>query len=130
MPFANVGSENLTNSDMEYLYHHLFLPAKLPDGDDDCPQNERLLMGFVHHSLGNFVTKTDTETGAEIKACLVMIERLQKCKSSHGFLSADGVQDVLQQLSLKGAVLPHILTQRLTQSSNSPFCIVSRARSE
>lgn len=87
-------------------------------------------MGFVHHSLGNFVTKTDPETGAEIKACLVMIERLQKCKSSHGFLSADGVQDVLQQLSLKGAVLPHILTQRLTQSSNSPFCIVSRARSE
>ncbi|RSL81628.1 hypothetical protein CEP52_017151, partial [Fusarium oligoseptatum] len=101
MSFTNVGWETLTNKDMEYLYHHLFLPAELPDGDDDCPQNERLLMGFVYHSLESFLTKTDPEAGAAIKACRVMIERLQKSKNFHGFLSAGGVQSVLQQLSLE-----------------------------
>ncbi|RSL75971.1 hypothetical protein CDV31_017394, partial [Fusarium ambrosium] len=112
MPFTNVGLENLTNKDMEYLYHHLFLPAELPGGDDDCPQNERLLMGFVHHSLGSFIMKTDPETGAVIKACTVMIERLRKSKTFHGFLSAGSVQVILQQLSLEApSALFHVPAQ-------------------
>ncbi|RSL78160.1 hypothetical protein CEP52_017658 [Fusarium oligoseptatum] len=109
MPYTNADSENLTNKDMEYLYHHLFLPAKLPDGDDNCPKDERLLMSFVRHSLESFLMKTDSEAGAAIKACSVMIERLQKSKNAHGFLSAGGVQNVLQQLSLEGTALQHIL---------------------
>jgi hypothetical protein len=105
MPYTNVGLEILTNKDVKYLYHHLFLPAELPDGDDNCPEDERLLMGFVHHFLESFLMKTDPEAGATIKACSVMIERLQKSKNAHGFLSAGGVQSVLQQLSLEGTVL-------------------------
>ena len=129
MSYTNVGSENLTNKDVEYLYHHVFLPAELPDGDDNCPEDERLLMGFVHHSLESFLMKADPEAGAAIKACSVMIKRLQKSKNAHGFLSAGGVQDVLQQLSLEGIVLQHILTQILTHRT-SPFRTVPRSSSE
>lgn len=110
MPYTDAdSSENLTNKNVEYLYHHLFLPAKLPDGDDNCPEDERLLMGFVHHSLESFVMKTDSGPDAAIKACSVMIECLQKSKNAQGFLSAGGVQNVLQQLSLEGTALQHIL---------------------
>ncbi|KAI8648277.1 hypothetical protein NCS55_01496600 [Fusarium keratoplasticum] len=112
MSYTNVGSENLTNKDVEYLYHHVFLPAELPDGDDNCPEDERLLMGFVHHSLESFLMKADPEAGAAIKACSVMIKRLQKSKNAHGFLSAGGVQDVLQQLSLEApSALFHVPAQ-------------------
>ncbi|RGP60188.1 hypothetical protein FSPOR_10777 [Fusarium sporotrichioides] len=114
MPYTKVDSENLSSEDVEYLYHHLFLTGKLPEGDDNCSKNERLLMSFVHHSLESFIVNNDSEAGAVIKACSVMIERLQKSKDVHGFLSAGGVQDVLQQLSLEGAVLQPNLTQILT----------------
>ncbi|VTO88436.1 unnamed protein product [Fusarium graminearum] len=93
--------------DVEYLYHHLFVPAKLPDADDNCSKDDKLLMSFVHQSLESFITKIDSEAGTAIKACSIMIGRLQESKNIHGFLSAGGVPNVLQQLS------PHVAPSAL-----------------
>ncbi|CAF3497814.1 unnamed protein product [Fusarium graminearum] len=93
--------------DVEYLYHHLFVPAKLPDADDNCSKDDKLLMSFVHQSLESFITKIDSEAGTAIKACSIMIGRLQESKNIHGFLSAGGVPNILQQLS------PHVAPSAL-----------------
>ncbi|RSL41727.1 hypothetical protein CEP54_015728 [Fusarium duplospermum] len=122
MPYTNLDSENLTDKAVKYLYHHLFLPAELPDGDDGRPEDERLLMGFVHHSLESFLVKTDPEAGAAIKACSAMIERLQKSKNAHGFLSAGGVQSVLQQLSLEVVATRGRLVRRFPANATEISC--------
>ncbi|EKJ69179.1 hypothetical protein FPSE_10644 [Fusarium pseudograminearum CS3096] len=113
MPCKTVNSENLTNKDVEYLYHHLFLPAKLPDGNDNCSKDDKLLIGFVHQSLESFIAKIDPEAGTAIKACSIMIGRLQESKNIHGFLSAGSVPNVLQQLSphVAPAALFHVPAQ-------------------
>ncbi|KAJ0132026.1 hypothetical protein HZ326_24885 [Fusarium oxysporum f. sp. albedinis] len=123
MPYTNVDLQNLTSKDVEYFYYHLFLPDKLPDRDNNCSKDERLLMSFVHRSLESFITKTNPEAGAAIKAYSFMIGRLQKSKNAHGFLSVGGVQNVLQQLSLKGAALKHDLTQILTHRAIAPSAL-------
>ncbi|KAM0228583.1 hypothetical protein ACHAPO_010661, partial [Fusarium lateritium] len=114
MSYTNVDSENMNSQDVEYLYHHLFLPAKLPDGDDNCSKDDRLLMSFVHQSLESFITKIEPEAGTTIKVCSVMIGGLQKSKNFQGFLSAGCVQNVLQQLSLEA---PSALLQVPAQNS-------------
>ncbi|XEV01421.1 hypothetical protein FSHL1_006708 [Fusarium sambucinum] len=124
MSYTNVDSENMNSQDVEYLYHHLFLPAKLPDGDDNCSKDDRLLMSFVHQSLESFITKIEPEAGTTIKVCSVMIGGLQKSKNFQGFLSAGGVQNVLQQLSLEGAAPQHHLTKILTHRLIAPSALL------
>ncbi|CAF3505971.1 unnamed protein product [Fusarium graminearum] len=124
MPCPAVNSENLTKKDVEYLYHHLFVPAKLPDGDDNCSKDDKLLMSFVHQSLESFITKIDSEAGTAIKACSIMIGPLQESKNIHGFLSAGGVPNVLQQLSPHGEISQHQLTQLLTRRVVAPSALL------
>lgn len=38
----------------DYLFHHIFLPRKLPGEPDDSPENESGMIDFVLDSLKGF----------------------------------------------------------------------------
>ncbi|KAH6952351.1 hypothetical protein BKA56DRAFT_638451 [Ilyonectria sp. MPI-CAGE-AT-0026] len=94
----------MTKANLEYLVHHIFLPTKLPGGDDSSAENETLLIGFVLDSLVRFLGEGTSEDETAIKPCVAMIKGLQISKGAQGSLSANGAQEVLRQLSSEAPV--------------------------
>ncbi|KAJ4137854.1 hypothetical protein NW754_001498 [Fusarium falciforme] len=51
MTYVHGDPKTMTKADLDYLVHHIFLPTKLPGGDDSSAENEMLLVDFVLDSL-------------------------------------------------------------------------------
>ncbi|KAH6961733.1 hypothetical protein BKA56DRAFT_647758 [Ilyonectria sp. MPI-CAGE-AT-0026] len=112
MAYIHGNPETMTKANLEYLVHHIFLPTKLPGGDDSSAENETLLIGFVLDSLVRFLGKGTSEDETAIKPCVAMIKGLQISKGAQGSLSANGAQEVLRQLSSEAPVaLFHVAAQ-------------------
>ncbi|KAJ3941981.1 hypothetical protein N0V92_013802 [Colletotrichum tropicale] len=92
---------------LEYLYHHLFLPPKLPSADDASQKNDSALLRFLQLSLERFLP--DRRDAKTIKASISMLKSLQASKTPQGPLKDANVRNVLQGLSAQ-AVL-HIAEQ-------------------
>lgn len=102
MAYIHGNPETMTKANLEYLVHHIFLPTKLPGGDDSSAENETLLIGFVLDSLVRFLGEGTSEDETAIKPCVAMIKGLQISKGAQGSLSANSAQEVLRQLSSEG----------------------------
>ncbi|KAM5377914.1 hypothetical protein ACJZ2D_004818 [Fusarium nematophilum] len=102
----------LSKEQAEYLFHHLFLPSKLPPGDDSSPSNEARLIDFVDLSLRRFIVEMSEENTAIINTCISMVDGLRRSTDSSGYLREAGVREVLRQLSPnKSVALFHIGAQ-------------------
>ncbi|KAF9776155.1 hypothetical protein IL306_005698, partial [Fusarium sp. DS 682] len=55
MTYIHGKPATLTKANLEYLVHHIFLPIKLPGGDDSSAKNEMLMVNFVLHTLNGGV---------------------------------------------------------------------------
>ncbi|KAF6528030.1 hypothetical protein HZS61_008332 [Fusarium oxysporum f. sp. conglutinans] len=51
MTYVHGKPATLTKANLEYLAHHIFLPTKLPGGDDSSAKNEILMVNFVLDTL-------------------------------------------------------------------------------
>jgi hypothetical protein len=102
MTYVHGKPATMTKANLEYLVHHIFLPTKLPGGDDSSAENEILMVNLVLDTLVRFMGECTLEDETAIKACVAMIKGLQISKSAQGSLSANGAQEVLRQLSLQG----------------------------
>ncbi|KAF4983726.1 hypothetical protein FZEAL_942 [Fusarium zealandicum] len=100
-----------TKERLNYLFHHLFLPAKLPGEDDSSSTNEAFLVDFVLHCLKRFLVEVESENERSITTCISMMETLRNSTDTYGYLREDGVGEVLRQLSPEGCVALHIAAQ-------------------
>ncbi|KAF4967332.1 hypothetical protein FSARC_5098 [Fusarium sarcochroum] len=97
---------------INYLFHHLFLPAKLPGQDDDDGSNTIFLVDFVLHSLKLFIDESVSEDVAIIKTAIWMLKHMRDATDKRGFLAQSGVQNALKSLSENGpAALFHVTAQ-------------------
>ncbi|RFN48648.1 hypothetical protein FIE12Z_7114 [Fusarium flagelliforme] len=100
------------NSQVEYLFHHLFLPPKLPGGDDTSASNTIFLTEFVLKSLRRFADELIEENAGNIRPAISMLQGMQFATEPQGLLDQVGVERTLKQLSLKNPVaLFHVVAQ-------------------
>ncbi|KAF4469857.1 hypothetical protein FALBO_3237 [Fusarium albosuccineum] len=89
----------ITRQRLDYLYHHLFLPPKLPGDDDSSVSNDTLLISFVQRALRQFLAESCSEYHAAVKVCISMMERMQASRSYLGHLDEDRMKETFQKLS-------------------------------
>ncbi|KAK2480402.1 hypothetical protein H9L39_07970 [Fusarium oxysporum f. sp. albedinis] len=112
MTYVHDKPATLTKANLEYLAHHIFLPTKLPGGDDSTAKNEILMVNFVLDTLVRFMGECTSEDETAIEACVAMIKGLKISKSAQGSLSANDAQEVLRHLSPQAPVaLLHVAAQ-------------------
>jgi hypothetical protein len=86
----------------DYLFHHIFLPQKLPGHEDDSASNVASLISFVLRSLQRFLIESRPADQVATRSCISMLEMMQKSSDNYGFLDEDGLRQVLRDLSLSG----------------------------
>ncbi|KAG4253839.1 hypothetical protein FPRO03_14239, partial [Fusarium proliferatum] len=112
-----------SNDQIEYLFHHIFLPPKLPGGDDMSAPNTMYLTNFVLHTLQRFATELGEKDTAVVQPVISMLQTMPFMTDSNG-LDHVGVQKALRCLSFDNPVaLFHIAAQNsgllIRKTSNS-----------
>jgi hypothetical protein len=91
--------KSVSSEMLEYVFHHLFLPSKLPEGDDSSPTNELSLVKLVQNSLTEFLSKTDPSNHAAITSAKALVESMHTATGLDGFLQEDGIKTVLKKIN-------------------------------
>lgn len=92
--------EDVSRTSFGYIYHHLFLPPKLPGADDTSEKNDTTLLEFVQRSLRRFLPGHHDEDA--VKAGISVLKSLRASRNPQGYLKDVVVQDILKELSSKG----------------------------
>ncbi|RGP77963.1 hypothetical protein FLONG3_3920 [Fusarium longipes] len=112
---------------VDYLFHHLFLPAKLPGGDDTSASNTAFLIDFVLKSLRGFVLRSSGDDVATVQPVISMMQNMQNTMNSDGLLDSVGIQKILQDLSRDNPVVVfHVAAQNaglLIRKLEDSFCL-------
>lgn len=95
----------LSSEMLEYAFHHIFLPPKLPNGDDRSPANESCLIELVRDSLTEFLPKTDASNHDAIKSAVALMKNMYYVTGPDGYLQEDGVRAVLKQIGPQSMLL-------------------------
>ncbi|RSM04293.1 hypothetical protein CEP52_006878 [Fusarium oligoseptatum] len=102
----------IQNEAFDYLFHHIFLPQKLPGHEDDSASNVANLISFVLRSLQRFLTESSPADQIATRSCISMLEMMQKSADNYGFLEEDGLRQVLRDLSVSDSVAAfHVVAQ-------------------
>lgn len=92
----------LSDSNVVYLFHHVFLPPKLPNEDDSSPGNDDSLVGVVQGCLASFA---ETTTGTERDMILDArntIANLRQLQDHYGHLREDVLGEALRDIKSPG----------------------------
>ncbi|KAJ4208350.1 hypothetical protein NW767_001454 [Fusarium falciforme] len=96
----------------DYLFHHIYLPQKLPGHEDDSASNVAALISFVLRSLQRFLIESRPADQVATQSCISMLEMMQKSADNYGFLDEDGLRQVLRDLSVSDSVAAfHVAAQ-------------------
>lgn len=98
-------SSSLSSKELEYIFNHVFLPPKLPNGDDASPTNELCLIELVRDCLTVFLPKTDPKDHEAIKRAVTLMKNIHSSTSLDGYLQEDGVRAVLKQIGPHSTLL-------------------------
>jgi hypothetical protein len=85
-----------------YLFHHVFLPPKLPQEDDYDANCELILIDSVIHSLKEFRTLVPMHHRQVLDPVITMVARLREIHGSHGDVSEGKLKEAFQKLDAKG----------------------------
>ncbi|KAF5718422.1 hypothetical protein FMUND_5281 [Fusarium mundagurra] len=88
-----------TNEQLDYLFHHLILPSKLPGRGDTLATNEEFLINFVIQSLTRFRELSAEDDDAVTNRCISMLKNTRDARDSNGYLDARSVQNSFKRLS-------------------------------
>ncbi|KAJ5117788.1 hypothetical protein N7448_011420 [Penicillium atrosanguineum] len=111
----SLASKSMTLKETMYLFHHVFLPPKVPQAEDYNAQHENHLLDSVIgalHSFTNYVLTADTII---LHKATQMITRLRKAHSSHGNVDEKQLEISLAELPTWGK---HCNTQIIVIISN------------
>ncbi|EXA33500.1 hypothetical protein FOVG_15219 [Fusarium oxysporum f. sp. pisi HDV247] len=102
-----------TEEQLDYLFHHLILPAKLPGHDDTLALNEEFLINFVIQILARFGELSGDDDDHVAKHCISMLKNTRDARDSNGYLDSRSVQNSLKRLSEQAdaASMYHITEQ-------------------
>ncbi|KAH7240809.1 uncharacterized protein BKA55DRAFT_705615 [Fusarium redolens] len=102
-----------TDEQLDYLFHHLILPAKLPGHDDTFASNEEFLINSTIQTLARFGELSDGDDEVVVRHCISMLKNTRDARDSHGCLDSGTVQNSLKRLSTQAdaASLYHITEQ-------------------
>lgn len=99
-------SPQLTDDALHYVFHHLFLPPKLPGGDDASPAFEKQLIQFVLDCLLLFHNDVEHEARPAIDAAIDLMRNMERTRNDQGHIHADGMKWVLGRLASMGITNP------------------------
>ncbi|KAL4812455.1 hypothetical protein BDW67DRAFT_193625 [Aspergillus spinulosporus] len=95
-----------------YLFHHVFLPPKLPQNDDYNADCELILLDSVIHSLQGFRTFAPHQHHQVLDPVITMVTRLREIHGSQGDVSEGNLKEAFQKLDAEGGILPiHVRCQ-------------------
>lgn len=108
-PVLNDASSGLSSNMLEYIFHHVFLPPKLPNGDDASPTNEICLVELVRDCLIEFLPNTHLSNHEAIKSAVTLMKNIHTATGLDGYLLEDGVRAVLKQIGSHSMLFwPHV----------------------
>ncbi|KAJ9318556.1 hypothetical protein DTO271D3_1218 [Paecilomyces variotii] len=107
-----------------YLFHHVFLPPKLPQSDDYDTSCELILLDSVINSLQKFRALVPNQHRQVLGPVITMVARLREIRGSHGDVSEGKLKEALQKLDTEGGALPvHVRCQNaavlMTRNDNA-----------
>lgn len=83
---------------LEYMFHHVFLPPKLPQRDDSDVIKERRLIEQCFTVLKSFQKLVAEEEHLPWQLCIKMVSKMLDMRENNGELSAEGVDKNLENL--------------------------------
>lgn len=104
-PVLNDPSSGLSLQMLEYIFHHVFLPPKLPNGDDTSPAKEIRLINLVRDCLIGFLPEVDLSYHEAIKSAAALMKNTHTARGFDGYLQEDGVRAVLKQIGPHSTLL-------------------------
>ncbi|UKZ64306.1 uncharacterized protein TrAtP1_005525 [Trichoderma atroviride] len=93
-----IDGSSLSSKELEYVFHHVFLPPQLPNGDDASPTTELCLIELVRDCLIEFLPEVDLSYHEAIKSAAALMKNIHTSSSLDGYLQEDGVRAVLKQI--------------------------------
>ena len=78
-----------TTSNLWYLFHHVFLPPKLPNGDDRSAEDDIDLLKIVQDSLDDFSCVIGEEHRDVVRGLYRRIDRMRYTRNINGYLDED-----------------------------------------
>lgn len=103
---------DLSHSSLLYLFHHVFLPPKLPHGDDSSPQHDDDLVGVVQGCLSAFAKTATWSERDTIRGARNTLGSLRRLRNRDGHLREDALCEALQEISSPGIISLHKLSVR------------------
>lgn len=85
-----------------YLFHHVFLPPKLPQEDDQNPKYELILLDSVIHALRDFRNHVPSQQEVIIASVITMVCRLKTISTIHGDVRKAELKKALEDLDTDG----------------------------
>ncbi|KAJ5948388.1 hypothetical protein N7466_001403 [Penicillium verhagenii] len=106
MPNPHPIQESSREASSLFLFHHIFLPPRLPQSSDFNPENDILLLKAVIDALDGFRVDFHDEELAALKTIHTMIVRLKQTCSSDGNLLESELYKQFDSLKKQGGLLP------------------------
>ncbi|KAF9771217.1 hypothetical protein IL306_011135, partial [Fusarium sp. DS 682] len=106
-----------TIEQLDYIFHHLILPVKVPGHDDTSASNEEFLIDFVLKCLTHFTKVSAQDDEIISRHCIPMLENMRDARGSRGFLDYTGVKDTLKKISAEGKLRSRTTTKSITDIS-------------
>lgn len=83
---------------LKYMFHHVFLPPKLPQRDDSGFAVERRLIERCLTALKSFQKLVAEEEHLPWQSCIKMVSKMLDMRKNNGELSAEAVDKCLENL--------------------------------
>jgi hypothetical protein len=83
---------------LEYMFHHVFLPPKLPQRDDSDVIKEHRLIEQCLTALKSFQKLVAEEEHLPWQSCIKMVSKMLDMRENNGELSAEAVDKSLENL--------------------------------
>ncbi|GMF81803.1 unnamed protein product [Aspergillus oryzae] len=113
-----------------YVFHHVFLPPKLPEGDDYTAQRDAFLLDRVIHALREFKCDTRSDWSGILFDVTMMLTRLRAICGKHGAVDEVELRKALVQLGTEGIwpsyFLPCESSTHVAEVVFSPYTLVAK----
>jgi hypothetical protein len=122
----------LSDETLDFFFHHLFLPPKLPGEDDASPIVEQHLIRFVLDCLRLFSANSEPQRRPAVHAAIELMENMERTMNDQGHIHSGGMRQVLERLGSTGMTQsPYFLKQLLIITSTLqmdmlPFMLLPR----
>lgn len=93
---------DLSKPTLQFFFHHVFLPPKLPSGDDSSPRHDDVLAGFVQGCLTAFAQTIPESNRNVVFAARDTLRTMRHLRDDHGHLREDALRKALGAISEPG----------------------------